>query len=68
MLDAQACLDYLRARQDVDSASLVVFGRSLGGAVALHLAADNQDAVRGWFVVARGLLTAGWEAVRGASC
>jgi fermentation-respiration switch protein FrsA (DUF1100 family) len=47
-LDAQAALDHLLARDDVSSSSIVVFGRSLGGAVAIHLAAENQDKVRWW--------------------
>jgi dienelactone hydrolase len=45
-LDAQAALEHLLTREDVSSSSIVVFGRSLGGAVAIHLAAENQDKVR----------------------
>lgn len=44
-LDAQAALDHLLGRDDVSSSSIVVYGRSLGGAVAIHLAAENQDKV-----------------------
>jgi fermentation-respiration switch protein FrsA (DUF1100 family) len=44
-LDAQASLDHLLGRDDVSSSSIVVFGRSLGGAVAIHLAAENQEKV-----------------------
>jgi len=36
-LDAQGALDYLRNRDDVDPSKIVVFGRSLGAAVALKL-------------------------------
>ena len=36
-LDAQAALDAVRARPDVDPSKIVVFGRSLGGAVAVDL-------------------------------
>jgi len=46
-LDAQAALDHLLSRDDINTEAVVVFGRSLGGAVALHLAADNQDKVGG---------------------
>lgn len=46
-LDAQAALDHLLSRDDVDGNKVVVFGRSLGGAVAIHLAAENQDKVGG---------------------
>ena len=37
-LDAQAALDYLETRTDIDQSKLVAFGRSLGGAVAIQLA------------------------------
>lgn len=38
-LDAEAGFDYLMTRGDViDPANVVIFGRSLGGAVAVHLA------------------------------
>ncbi|TYZ59413.1 hypothetical protein PybrP1_001034 [[Pythium] brassicae (nom. inval.)] len=37
-LDAEAVLDALHARADIDKASIVVFGRSLGGAVSVYLA------------------------------
>lgn len=43
--DAEAAMAHLLARQDVDSKRVVVYGRSLGGAVALHLAAAHQDKV-----------------------
>lgn len=44
--DAQAALDYLLQRGDVDSDKIVVFGRSLGGAVSSWLAAENPTTVR----------------------
>eukprot|EP00291_Cryptomonas_curvata_P025643 CAMPEP_0172174232 /NCGR_PEP_ID=MMETSP1050-20130122/13534_1 /TAXON_ID=233186 /ORGANISM="Cryptomonas curvata, Strain CCAP979/52" /LENGTH=337 /DNA_ID=CAMNT_0012846153 /DNA_START=97 /DNA_END=1107 /DNA_ORIENTATION=+ len=48
MLDAEAALDYLLRRPDVaDPASIFLFGRSLGGAVAIELAARRESAVRG---------------------
>jgi fermentation-respiration switch protein FrsA (DUF1100 family) len=47
MLDAQASLDWVRARSDVDPHAIYVFGRSLGGAVALGLCYSNQDYLRG---------------------
>lgn len=37
-IDAEESLAYLRGRADVDVTRIVVFGRSLGGAVAVHLA------------------------------
>ena len=46
-MDAQAALDYLLTRQDIATDKIVVFGRSLGGAVAVDLAtrAANKDRV-----------------------
>ncbi len=41
-LDAEAALAYLRSRQDVDPARLVLFGRSIGSAIAVELAARHQ--------------------------
>ncbi|MFQ5707634.1 MAG: alpha/beta hydrolase [bacterium] len=37
-LDAEAAFDYLVSRPDMDAKTIVVFGRSLGGAVAVDLA------------------------------
>lgn len=45
VLDAQAALAYLHAREDVDSSKVIVFGRSLGGAVAIALAHSHQQAI-----------------------
>jgi len=46
-MDAQACLDYLHSRPDLASNKIVVFGRSLGGAVAIDLASRsiNKDRI-----------------------
>lgn len=49
-LDAQAALEHLVSRPDVNSRAIVAFGRSLGGAVAVHLAADNQDKIKALIV------------------
>ena len=40
--DAQACLDWLRREKNVSTDKLVIFGRSLGGAVAIELASKNE--------------------------
>jgi len=45
-LDAQAALDHLLARDDVDPNAIVLFGRSLGGAVASWLASENPTTVK----------------------
>ena len=42
--DAAAAWRYLVERRDLDPARIIVFGRSLGGAVAARLAADNRAA------------------------
>ena len=41
-LDAEAAIEYLRSRQDVEDDKLVLFGRSLGGAVAIEMAARHS--------------------------
>ncbi|XVE70672.1 hypothetical protein DITRI_Ditri10aG0089300 [Diplodiscus trichospermus] len=41
--DAQAALDHLTQRTDIDSDRIVVFGRSLGGAVGAVLTKNNPD-------------------------
>mmetsp|Transcript_27108 Transcript_27108/g.64006 ORF Transcript_27108/g.64006 Transcript_27108/m.64006 type:complete len:333 (-) Transcript_27108:349-1347(-) len=47
IMDAEAALDYLLRRRDVvDPTSIFLFGRSLGGAVAIELAARRESAVR----------------------
>ncbi|KAH8482352.1 hypothetical protein H0E87_029696 [Populus deltoides] len=43
--DAQAALDHLSQRTDIDTSRIVVFGRSLGGAVGALLTKNNPDKV-----------------------
>ncbi|KAK1377794.1 Vacuolar protein sorting-associated protein 2-like protein 1-like [Heracleum sosnowskyi] len=43
--DSQAALDHLVQRTDIDKSSIVVFGRSLGGAVGVQLCKHNPDKV-----------------------
>ncbi|KAK3040406.1 hypothetical protein RJ639_026811 [Escallonia herrerae] len=45
--DAQAALDHLIKRTDIDTSRIVVFGRSLGGAVGALLTKNNPDKVAG---------------------
>ncbi|OAY53966.1 alpha/beta hydrolase domain-containing protein WAV2 [Manihot esculenta] len=45
--DAQAALDHLSQRTDIDTSRIVVFGRSLGGAVGALLVKNNSDKVAG---------------------
>ncbi|KAL3658803.1 hypothetical protein V7S43_016171 [Phytophthora oleae] len=44
-LDAEAAIDAMFARTDIDSSKLVVFGRSLGGAVSVYLAEKEPSRV-----------------------
>ncbi|EDW57785.1 protein ABHD13 [Drosophila virilis] len=39
--DARAAIDYLHTRHDLDHSQLILFGRSLGGAVVIDVAADT---------------------------
>ncbi|KAH8244482.1 protein ABHD13 [Drosophila bipectinata] len=39
--DARAAIDYLYTRHDLDHSQLILFGRSLGGAVVIDVAADT---------------------------
>ena len=41
-LDAQGAMQYLRSRRDVDGDKLVLFGRSLGAAVAVEVATKHE--------------------------
>ena len=41
--DANAAIDYARSRVDVDETRLVLFGQSLGGAIAIVTAAERHD-------------------------
>lgn len=42
MIDGQAGLQYIRDRPDLKDARVVVYGQSLGGALAVGLVASNQ--------------------------
>lgn len=41
-IDGQTALDYVRLRAETRDTKIVVYGQSLGGAVAIHLVARNQ--------------------------
>jgi len=46
-IDAQSTLEYIFKRPDLKNTKLVLFGQSIGGAVAIYLAANNQDRIHG---------------------
>ena len=43
LLDTHAAIDYVNRRPDVDPHRVVLFGQSIGGAIALVAAADRDD-------------------------
>ena len=49
-IDAQTALDYLLDRKDLQSKDIYIFGRSIGGAVAIDLAAHNSEHVTGLII------------------
>jgi fermentation-respiration switch protein FrsA (DUF1100 family) len=42
-IDAQTALDYIRHRAETRDTKIIVYGQSLGGAVAINLVARNQE-------------------------
>lgn len=42
-VDAQTALDYLRNQKETQGGGIIVYGQSLGGAVAIQLVARNQE-------------------------
>eukprot|EP01100_Stratorugosa_tubuloviscum_P003763 TRINITY_DN190_c0_g3_i1.p1 TRINITY_DN190_c0_g3~~TRINITY_DN190_c0_g3_i1.p1 ORF type:complete len:296 (+),score=110.70 TRINITY_DN190_c0_g3_i1:162-1049(+) len=46
-LDSQAVLDDLITRSEIDNKKILLFGTSIGGAVALNLAATNPNKITG---------------------
>ena len=56
-MDAQAALDHLSQRSDIDPGKILVFGRSLGGAVAIEIASrcENREKVAGLIVENRAV-------------
>lgn len=41
-IDSQATLDYIRQNDELKGSNIIVYGQSLGGAVAIQLVARNQ--------------------------
>lgn len=48
--DGRACLTYLRRTHSIESEDILLFGHSLGGAVATHLYCCEKDSFRGHLV------------------
>lgn len=55
--DARASIDYLYTRNDINFSEIIVFGRSLGGAVAIDLASRADYAHKIWCVVVENTFT-----------
>ncbi|KAG9408153.1 Alpha/beta hydrolase domain-containing protein 13 [Aphanomyces cochlioides] len=49
-IDADGVIDYLHTRSDIDPTKIVIFGRSLGGAVAIYLAESRPTKIAGLIV------------------
>eukprot|EP01125_Pyxidicula_operculata_P005506 TRINITY_DN1951_c0_g1_i2.p1 TRINITY_DN1951_c0_g1~~TRINITY_DN1951_c0_g1_i2.p1 ORF type:complete len:184 (-),score=28.81 TRINITY_DN1951_c0_g1_i2:55-606(-) len=49
-IDSETALNYLLNRQDISRSKIIIFGRSLGGAVAISLASKNQDKIKALIV------------------
>ncbi|CAG8538543.1 424_t:CDS:2 [Acaulospora morrowiae] len=49
-IDAQTCLDYVKRHSVLKGTKLVIYGRSLGGAVAIDLVSRNEDLVEAMIV------------------
>jgi len=44
-LDAEAALNYIKNRKDLKNSPIILYGLSIGGAVAIDLAANNNDQI-----------------------
>ncbi|VEN55367.1 unnamed protein product [Callosobruchus maculatus] len=55
--DARAAIDYLYSRNDINHSEIVVFGRSLGGAVAIDLAIRPEYVGKIWCLIVENTFT-----------
>ncbi|XP_071446595.1 protein ABHD13 [Hetaerina americana] len=56
-MDARAALNYLLSRNDINCSEIIVFGRSLGGAVAIDLASHPEYASKIWCLILENTFT-----------
>ncbi|KAL2913316.1 bem46 protein, variant [Polyrhizophydium stewartii] len=49
-IDAQTALDYILAHEQLKNTRVLVFGQSIGGAVAIHLASKNSERIAGLMI------------------
>ncbi|XP_034255413.1 protein ABHD13 [Thrips palmi] len=55
--DARAALNYLHSRNDINSKEIILFGRSLGGAVAIDVASCPNYSSKIWALVVENTFT-----------
>lgn len=56
-MDAMAAMDFLASRTDINHDRIIVFGRSLGGAVAIDLASRPEYSCRIWCLILENTFT-----------
>ncbi|KAK0180672.1 hypothetical protein PV327_003031 [Microctonus hyperodae] len=56
-MDAQAGINFLAGRTDINTNEIIVFGRSLGGAVAIDLATRYDNKVKIWCLILENTFT-----------
>jgi len=64
-MDARAALDYIFSRSDICQQKVIVFGRSLGGAVALRVCSESFYATRVAAVIVENTFTSIADVARG---
>ncbi|XP_015436916.1 PREDICTED: alpha/beta hydrolase domain-containing protein 13 isoform X2 [Dufourea novaeangliae] len=56
-MDARAGIEYLSSRTDINTNEIIVFGRSLGGAVAINLATIPENSQKIWCLILENTFT-----------
>ncbi|XP_056630568.1 protein ABHD13 [Diorhabda carinulata] len=56
-IDAKTSLDYLISRNDINHSQIIIFGRSLGGAVAVDLATREEYLGKIWCLIVENTFT-----------
>ncbi|XP_043502021.1 protein ABHD13 [Polistes fuscatus] len=56
-MDARAGIDYLASKPNINTNEIIVFGRSLGGAIAIDLATREENARRIWCLILENTFT-----------
>ncbi|OXU18633.1 hypothetical protein TSAR_014855 [Trichomalopsis sarcophagae] len=56
-MDARAGIEYLHSRNDINTNEIILFGRSLGGAVAIDIAIRDEISQRIWCLIVENTFT-----------